>query len=144
MAFKFRLEASLKLAQQKMDRALGVLSQEMRTLLEIQKERDRETEVLERALQGQAEDAMQNPRNLNGWKLHIVAQKEKIRLINERIRFQESVVEECRESLRECRILVEKFKRLKEKKWKEFLADEQRKEQAQLDEIGQRVGRESP
>ncbi|MCL1917701.1 MAG: flagellar FliJ family protein [Peptococcaceae bacterium] len=142
MAFKFRLEASLKLARQKMDTAQGVLSWEMRVLLEIQRELDREIEVLEQALQGQAEDALRNPHNLNSWKLHIVAQKEKIHLITERLRFQESVVEECREALRECRILVEKFKRLKEKKWKEYVADEHRKEQAQLDEIGQRVGRE--
>jgi flagellar FliJ protein len=143
MAFKFRLEASLKLARQKMDTAQGVLSREMRTLLEIQREWDRETEVLEQALRGQAADALRAPRNLNGWKLHIVAQKEKMRLIAERLSFQESVVEECREALRECRILVEKFKRLKEKKWKEYVAEEQRKDQAHLDEIGQRLGRES-
>jgi flagellar FliJ protein len=141
MAFKFRLQASLKIAEQKMDEAQGVFGREMRVLQDIQKELERELDVLEQGLKGQAEDALRNPRKLNDWKLYIVAQKEKLKLIEQRLEFQESVVEECREHLKDCRVMVEKFKRLKEKRWKEFLAEELRKEQIMLDEIGQRSGK---
>ena len=142
VAFKFRLEASLGIAQQRMDAAQVVLSQEMRVLQEIQRELDIEKDALKRALEGQGKDALQNPRRLSGWNLHIDAQKDKLNSIAERLSFQGSVVEECREALKECRVMVEKFKRLKEKKWKEFVTEDLKKEQASLDEIGQRSGRE--
>ncbi|MDR2735981.1 MAG: flagellar export protein FliJ [Gracilibacteraceae bacterium] len=141
MAFKFRLEASLRFAEQKMESAQGVLSQELRVLHSVQKEYNKEVKVLEKAFDRQAEEALRNPRNLNAWKLFIETQKEKIRLIAERLAFQEAVVAECREAVKACRIEVEKYKRLKEKKWKEFIVAEQKKEQALLDEIGQKIGR---
>ncbi|MCL1790413.1 MAG: flagellar export protein FliJ [Peptococcaceae bacterium] len=140
MAFKFRLEASLRFAEQRMESAQGVLSQELRVLRSVQKEYDKETAVLENALISQRDEATREPRNLNTWKLFIDALKEKLRVIAERVSFQEAVVAECREAVKVCRIEVEKYKRLKEKKWKEFLAEEQKKEQAILDEIGQRSG----
>lgn len=140
MAFKFRLEASLRFAEQRMESAQGVLGQELRVLRSVQKEYDRETAVLENAFIRQATEALRNPRNLNAWKLFIGARKEQLGLIAERLAFQEAVVEECREALKACRIDVEKYRRLKEKKWKEYIAAEQKKEQALLDEIGQRIG----
>lgn len=141
MAFKFRLEASLRLAEQKMETAQGILSQEIRVMQSIQMEYNKEAQVLEEAFSYQAIEALQNPRNLRICQLFIEAQKEKLKQLAERLDFQEAVVTECREAVKACRVNVEKFKRLKEKKWKDFVAAEQKKEQALLDEIGQRTSR---
>jgi flagellar FliJ protein len=142
MAFKFRLETSLRLAKQELDIAQGLLAEELRKLQKARGQRDNQTEILVQAFQGQKMACLEKPRDLSLWQQYSLEQKDKLIKYIKIVEEQEEIVIEYRERLVECRIKVEKFKRLKEKKMRLFYIQELKKEQTVIDEIAQnRTGR---
>ncbi|HHV65645.1 MAG TPA: flagellar export protein FliJ [Peptococcaceae bacterium] len=135
MSFKFRLETSLHLAEQELDIARGFLATELRKLQELSSRRDRQAELLLEAFKGQKKACLEEPWSLSFWQLYIREQKEKLLQLIAEVQEQEKNVLKHREKVVQCRIKVEKFKRLKQKKFKLYYIEELRKEQAVLDEI---------
>jgi len=137
MAFKFRLETSLRLASQEMDIVQGELARELRTLQIVQEQRDYQNLVLARAIEGQKKACLEAPQRLSQWQRYGLEQKEKLSENEQKVKEQEKIVKQYREKLVECRIKVEKFKRLKEKKLRLYAIEELKKEQTIIDEIAQ-------
>ncbi|MGI6450285.1 MAG: flagellar export protein FliJ [Desulfitobacteriia bacterium] len=138
MGFKFRLETSLHLAEQELDIARGFLATELRKLQELSSRRNKQAELFLKALRGQKKACLEQPSSLKSWQNYSVEQKEKLLKLEAEVREQEKNVLKYREKLIQCRIKVEKLKRLKQKKFKLFYIEELRKEQAVLDEIASR------
>jgi flagellar FliJ protein len=137
MVFKFRLETSLRLAKQELDIAQGLLAEELRILQEAKGQKDNQTRILAQAFQGQKKACLEKPRDLSLWQQYSSEQKDKLRDYVKIVEEQEKTVAEYRARLVECRIKVEKFKRLKEKQKSLFDIKELRKEQTVIDEIAQ-------
>lgn len=140
MGFKFRLETSLHLANQELDIARGLLAGEVRKLQMAREQRDYQDRLFLRAQQGQKRACLQEPSILGVWQKYSLEQKMALLQREEEVEKQEKIVAEYREKLIECRIKVEKYKRLREKKLRLFYKEELKKEQAVLDEIAQEVG----
>lgn len=137
MAFKFRLETSLRLANQEMDIVQGLLAQETRKMQEFIEQRNCQALNLAKAWDGQRNACMEAPYRLKLWQKYSAEQREKLIVCEKQVEKQEKVVEEHREKLIECRIKVEKYKRLKEKKLRLYFIEELKKEQNVIDEIAQ-------
>ncbi|NLI94175.1 MAG: flagellar export protein FliJ [Peptococcaceae bacterium] len=137
MAFKFRLETSLRLANQEMDIAQGQLAQELRVLRTFSEQRDYQLSIFLHSLEGQKKACLMEPQNLSLWLKFSLEQKEKLSNCEKRLQEQEKIVAKYRENLVECRIKVEKFKRLKEKQLKLYEIEELKKEQGIIDEVAQ-------
>lgn len=140
MAFKFRLETSLRLAKQELDIAQGLLAKEIRKLQFLKEQRDKQAGLLAEALEGQKRACLQAPSSLALWQKYSLEQKEKLINHEKEVEEQDKIVLKQREMLIECRIKTEKFKRLKEKKLRLFNIEELRREQTVIDEIAQEVG----
>lgn len=137
MAFKYRLETSLRLAEQELDVAQSLLAKEMRILYKIKQERDDQAEIFTKAIEGQKLACIKQPQYLSLWQRYLEEQKNKLRKIEQDVILQEKKTIESREMLIRCRIAREKYKRLKENKWKIYQIEELRKEQVVIDEIPQ-------
>ena len=137
MGFKYRLETSLRLADQELEIAQSLLSKEMRVLNEIRKERDNQAEIYTKAIEGQKLALLAEPESISLWQRYLKDQRTKLEECEKGVANQEQVTAEYRQKLIECQINHEKFKRLKQKKWKLYYIDELRKEQAVIDEIPQ-------
>lgn len=138
MGFKFRLEASLRLARQEMDIAQGLLANELRTLQVLFGKKDIQNRILDEAFHDQKLACLKEPHHLGHWQKYTTEQHEKLKELEQRIREQELIVEERRAYLLESKIKCEKFEKLKEKKLKLYYIEELKKEQALIDEIAQR------
>lgn len=137
MAFKYRLETSLRLANQELDIAQSLLAKEVRILSKFKEERDIQIEVLGQAIEGQMKACLGEPRQLSVWQRYREEQTKKLAQSEQEVLLQEKVVTDFRERLVQCRINFEKFKRLRQKKLKLYNIDELKKEQAVIDEIPQ-------
>lgn len=137
MGFKYRLEPSLRLAKQEMDLEQGLLAKELRILQEFGKQRDGQAYLLAEAMEGQKKSALEEPANLGVWQKYVLEQKRLLQRLEEELNKQENIVVLYREKLIQCRIKVEKYKKLKQKKIKIYNTQELKKEQAILDEIAQ-------
>lgn len=137
MAFKYRLEASLRLADQELDIAQSLLAKELRILAKFKEDRDIQAEVFVQAIEGQTKACLGQPWQLSSWQRYLEEQKRKLAKDEQEVMLQEKVVIGFRERLIGCRINLEKFKRLKQKKWKLYNIDELKKEQNVIDEIPQ-------
>lgn len=137
MAFKYRLETNLRLADQELDIAQNLLAKEIRILSNFQEERDIQAEIFIQAIEGQKQACLGQPWQLSSWQRYLEDQKSKLAEDEQEVILQEKVVMGFRERLIQCRINLEKFKRLKQKKWKLYNIDELKKEQAVIDEIPQ-------
>lgn len=141
MAFKFRLQTSLRLAQQKMDIVTSVLAQEVRCLQNIIEQRETQAHVVANALAGQTTAGLKEPQSLRLWQMYFQEQKERFLYLESEEAKQRMRVEEKRQRLIEHRIETEKYKRLREKQLKFYQLEELRKEQTVIDEMAQlRVG----
>ena len=138
MSFKFRLETILRLAEQELDVAQGLLAQQTRVLLDLQEQRSKQALLLERAWQGQRTACVEAPLTIAQWQKYAEQQKKELRELNKKVEEQQKIVEKYRKELLECRIKVEKYQRLKAKQQRLFYIEELRTEQKQLDEIAQR------
>ncbi|KUO65611.1 MAG: hypothetical protein APF84_14925 [Gracilibacter sp. BRH_c7a] len=137
MAFKYRLETSLRLADQELDIAQSLLAVEMRTLSKLQEEKHIQAENFAQAIEGQKQACLGEPLHVRLWQRYGEEQKNKLAQIEQEVLFQETVVKESRAKLIQCRINLEKFKKLKQKKLKLYNIEELKKEQAVIDEIPQ-------
>lgn len=137
MAFKYRLETNLRLADQELDIAQNLLAKEIRILSKFQEERDIQAEIFIQAIEGQKHACLGQPWQLSSWQRYLEDQKIKLAEDEQEVMLQEKVVTGFRERLIQCRINLEKFKRLKQKKWKLYNMDELKKEQIIIDEIPQ-------
>ncbi|NLP44336.1 MAG: FliJ family protein [Peptococcaceae bacterium] len=144
MAFKFRLETSLRLAKQELDMAQNLLAQQIRILLELRNQSSKQALLLERAWQGQRTACREAPSSLGLWQKYAEQQKKELLELNKKVEKQQKIVDEYRKELLECRIKVEKYERLKAKQKRLFYIEELRTEQKQLDEIAQTKGRILP
>lgn len=136
-SFRFRLEASLRLANQELDIARGLLAKEMRLLQQLTEQRNQQEQCLGRAYQGQKRACLVEPQNLGLWQKYTGEQKEKLYFCKNKVDEQQKVADEYRENLIKCRIKVEKFERLKAKKLRLYYIEELKKEQSVIDEIAQ-------
>ena len=135
--FRFRLKASLRLAEQALEKAQRELAEEMqlwKTLVEACKTQQ---EHFNDAQEGQRDAARHRPEELGSWQLFAVEQQRRLQQCNVELREQELIVETARHILLETHREVEKFERLKEKQSMAFELAELQKEQKILDETGQ-------
>ncbi len=137
MVFKYRLDTSLRLANQEMNIVQGQLAEELRILQKLVDQRDHQVRILSLAYEGQTRACLAEPMHLSSWQKYSVEQKEKLSEYQLEVEEQEKIIASYREKLMECRIKVEKFKRLKEKKLRLYYIEELRKDQVIIDEIAQ-------
>jgi flagellar FliJ protein len=140
MTFKFRLEASLRLARQELDIVEGELARELRIRQNLIVQRDDQAKILSGAQTGQKRACLSEPQNLGIWQKYCLLQKQILADFEQKVREQEKIVSKYREKLLECRIKAEKFKRLKEKKLRLYQIEELKQEQKVIDEIAQSRG----
>lgn len=138
MAFKFRLETSLRLASQEKDVAQGELAGALRQLQLLTDKRDEQAKSLLKAIASQKEACLREPSVLGQWQRFCEDKKRILKEIEYQVGEQKKIVEQYREKLIECRIKVEKFKRLKAKNLKLYQIEELRTEQKIIDEIAQK------
>jgi flagellar FliJ protein len=136
-SFRFRLQASLKIADQALQQSRQRLAEELQTLKALQlEERICRIRLLD-ALQGKREASQSHPADLGKWQTYTQQCEQSLRMAQARTERQEEEVSKARETVLEANREVEKLKRLKEKQWAAFLEEQQRKEQKILDETGQ-------
>jgi len=135
--FRFRLDASLQLAQQVLESAQREYALELQRwqvcvhACEVQKVR------YDEAQDSQREAGHQRPEDLGICQLFALEQRRRLRQCEAKQREQELVMEKARRCLLEAHREVEKYERLKEKQAVAFRAAELQKEQKVLDETGQ-------
>ncbi|EHQ91612.1 flagellar export protein FliJ [Desulfosporosinus youngiae] len=135
--FRFRLDASLQLAQQILESARRQYALELQRwqacfdALEVQKVRYKE------AQDGQREAGRHRPEDLGICQVFAREQRRRLLECEAKLREQEPVLEKARGCLLEAHREVEKYERLKEKQAAAFRAAELQKEQKVLDETGQ-------
>lgn len=135
--FRFRLEASLQLAEQALETAQREFAQEVQHWQALVKACAIQQEHFEEAQEGQREAGRHQPIDLGIWQIFALEQHRRLRQCDAERLEQELVVENARCILLEAHREVEKFRRLKEKQAKAFLLAELQKEQKVLDETGQ-------
>lgn len=135
--FRFRLEASLRLAEQALETAQRELAQAVQRWQACIKACSIQEERLHEAQEGQRDAGRHRPEELGSWQIFALDQQRRLRQCDAERREQEAVMEQARHDLGEAHREVEKFRRLKEKQVKAFLLAELQKEQKILDETGQ-------
>ncbi|MDR3600709.1 MAG: flagellar export protein FliJ [Desulfosporosinus sp.] len=135
--FLFRLEASLRLAEQVLETAQRKYAQEIQHWQACVKAYTLQEERLFEAQEGQRDAGRQRPEELGNWQLFALDQQLQLRQCEAEQQEQEGIMELARHDLGEAHREVEKFRRLKEKQVKAFLWAELQKEQKILDETGQ-------
>lgn len=135
--FHFRLEASLRLAEQALETAQREFAQEVqrwRTLAEACKIQQIQ---FNDAQEGHRDAGRHRPIELGIWQIYAAEQQRRLHQCIEALRTQEQIMENVRHILLEAHREVEKLERLKEKQTKAFQLAELQKEQKILDETGQ-------
>lgn len=135
--FRFRLEASLRLAEQALEAAQREFAQEGQRWQALVKACAIQQEHFDEAQEGQREAGRHRPSDLGIWQIFALEQRKRLRQCDAERLEQELVMENARCILLEAHREVEKFRRLKEKQTKAFLLAELQKEQKVLDETGQ-------
>lgn len=135
--FRFRLEASLQLAEQNLEVAQREFAQEVQRWQACVRACESQQERYRDAQEGQRVAGKRQPAELGNWQIYALEQRK--RLIDreaERMQ-QEAIMENARQVLLEAHRDTEKFQRLKEKQATAFRINELQKEQKGLDETGQ-------
>lgn len=135
--FKYRLETTLKLAEQVLENYQGKFAQEERRWQECVRASVLQQECFTKAEEGQRDAGRQRPEELGIWQVFVGEQRRRLRQCEKKQGEQEEIREEARRLLLEAHREVEKFRRLKEKQAKAFEWAELQKEQKVLDETGQ-------
>lgn len=135
--FHFRLEASLRLAEQALEKAQREFAQEAQLWKTLVEACEIQQEHFNDAQEGQRDAGRHRPEELGIWQLFALEQQRRLRQCNAELRKQELIMEKARHILLEAHREVEKLERLKEKQTKAFQLVESQKEQKILDETGQ-------
>ena len=135
--FRFRLEASLRVAEQALETAQRAFAQEVQLWKSFVEACNLQQGFFNKAQEGQRNAGQHRPEELGAWHLFTSEQQRQLQQCNQRLRTQEPILEKARHSLLEAHREVEKFERLKEKQSKAYQVAELLKEQKILDETGQ-------
>ena len=135
--FRFRLEASLRLAEQALETAQLEFAQEVQLWKTLVEACEIQQEHFNDAQEGQRDAGRHRPEELGIWQLFASEQQRRLHQCNAELRKQELSMENARHILLEAHREVEKLERLKEKKTKASQLAELQKEQKILDETGQ-------
>jgi len=135
--FRFRLEASLKLAQQILETAQLKYAKELQRWQACVQACEVQSLRYEEAQEGQREAGLYRPEDLGICQVFAVRQWQQLLQCQAQQREQELILEKARQCLLEAHREVEKYERLKEKQAEAFKAAELQKEQKVLDETGQ-------
>ncbi|MHB1406736.1 MAG: flagellar export protein FliJ [Desulfitobacteriaceae bacterium] len=135
--FRFRLEATLRLAELALEEGLRRLALEVKRMQELQQERDVRVDAWTKAVAGQRLAGINTPEDLGLWQRYAHTCVQFVRAKEKELLGQEEKVKKCREELAEAYREAEKFRRLKEKQLRLFRLAEDKREQKILDEAGQ-------
>ena len=135
--FRFRLQASLRLAEQALETAQREFAQEVQRWKTFVEACEIQKEHFFTAQDGQRDAARYRPIELGIWQIFASEQQRRLLQCNEELRMQGLIMENTRHILLEAHREVEKLERLKEKQSKAFQLAELKKEQKILDETGQ-------
>ena len=134
---RFRLEASLRLAEQALEKAQREFAQEVQLWKTLVEACDIQQEHFNYAQEGQRDAGRHRPEELGIWQLFALEQQGRLHQCHAELRKQDLIMEKARHILLEAHREVEKLERLKEKQTKAFHLAESQKEQKILDETGQ-------
>lgn len=137
--FKFRLQASLSLAEKALEEAQRRLAEEIILWQKLIDKRDRLEESRQAALEGQRSTGLTHPEELGRWQAFAWEQYLKLQTCETELSAQEERTEEKRGLVLEAYREKEKFLRLRSRQAQAFALAEQRKEQKVLDETAQVV-----
>ncbi|MFZ3130358.1 MAG: flagellar FliJ family protein [Desulfosporosinus sp.] len=135
--FHFRPEASLRLAEQALEKAQREFAQEAQLWKTFVEACEIQQKHFNDAQEGQRDAGRHRPIELGIWQLFASEQQRRLHQCKAELRTQELIMENARHSLLEAHREVEKLERLKEKQTKVFQLAELQKEQKKLDETGQ-------
>lgn len=135
--FLFRLEASLRLAEQALETAQLKFAQEVQRWKALVGACESQQVRFKDAQEGQRDAARHRPEELGICQVFAAEQQRRLNQYNEELKKQELSMEKARRVLLEAHREVEKLGRLKEKQTKAFQLAELQKEQKILDETGQ-------
>lgn len=135
--FRFRLEASLRLAVKALETAQREFALEVQRWTTLVKAYEIQNEHFNAAQEGQRDAGRHRPEELGIWQLFASEQQRRLYQCNEQLSQQVLILENARHILLEAHREVEKLERLKEKLTKAFQLAELQKEQKILDETGQ-------
>ncbi|AFM42704.1 Flagellar FliJ protein [Desulfosporosinus acidiphilus SJ4] len=135
--FRFRFDASQRLADQLLDVAKREFAQEMQRLQVCIEARVTQLGRFNDALEGQRNAGLHSPEKLAIWQTYVFEQRRRLKEREAEKSAQEVMMEKARCRLIEAHREAEKFRRLKEKQFKAFQIKELIKEQKVLDETGQ-------
>lgn len=135
--FRFRLEASLQLAQQLLESKQKEYAGEMQHWQACVKACAAQRQCYLEALSAQREAGRYRPEELGLCQVYALRQNRRLEQWEAKKREQEIRVAKAREALLEAHRDAEKYERLKEKQIAAFQKQELAKEQKVLDETGQ-------
>ena len=135
--FRFRLEASLRVAEQALETAQRAFAHEVQLWKSCVEACRLQQEHFKEAHAGQRDAGRHRVQELGSWHLFAIEQQHQLQQCNLELRTQEPIMEQARHILLEAHREVEKFERLKEKQSKAYQVAELLKEQNILDETGQ-------
>jgi len=135
--FRFRLDASLQLAQQVFESAQQEYALEMQRWQDCVQALKNQQKCYDEAQEGQRDAGRHRPDELGLCQVFALEQRRRLRQCEAKQKEQELVLENARRCLLEAHREVEKYERLKEKQATAFRVAELQKEQKVLDETGQ-------
>ncbi|HBW36433.1 flagellar export protein FliJ [Desulfosporosinus sp. BICA1-9] len=135
--FRFRLEASLQLAEQNLEIAQREFAHEMQLWQACVRACASQQDRYKDAQEGQRVAGKHRPAELGSWQIFALEQRKRLIDRQRELMQQEAVMESARQVLLEAHRDTEKFQRLKEKQAAAFQVEELQKEQKGLDETGQ-------
>lgn len=135
--FLFRLDASLRIAEQALEAAQKEYAQEVQRWQVCVQACEAQQTCFNEAQEGQRDAARHRPEELGSWQIFASEHQRRLHSCELERVAQEPVVENARYSLLEAHREMEKFGRLKDKQSKAFRLIELQKEQMVLDETGQ-------
>jgi len=114
--FRFRLEASLRIAEQALENAQREFAQKVRLWRTLVEACEIQQEHFNDAQEGQRDAGRHRPMELGIWQLFVSEQQRRLHQCNTELRTQELIMENARHSLLEAHREVEKLERRKEQK----------------------------
>lgn len=135
--FRFRLEASLRLAEQALETAQREFALEVQRWRNFVEACEIQQVQFNEAQEGQRDAGLHRPIELGIWQLFAAELQRRLQQCIEALSKQERIMENARHILLEAHREVEKLQRLREKQTKAFQLAELQKEQKILDETGQ-------
>jgi len=135
--FRFRLEASLRIAEQALETAQRTFAQEVQLWKNLVEACELQQVQFNDGQEGQREAGRHRPDELGLWQLFVSEQQLRLHQCKAELSEQELMMEKARHTLMETHREVEKLEHLKEKMAKAFEVAELQKEQKILDETGQ-------